>query len=69
MFSLLASKSGILQVKSSVFDVCEDSKIGGKMIITMIIQHLCSGILLRVLHHSPFDSKGKIFMRCYHCLN
>lgn len=68
MFSLLASKSGILQVKSSVFDVCEDSKIGGKndnhydysalvfwdFAMFAIILHL----ILR-----------KIFMKCYHCLN
>ena len=39
------------------------------MIIIMITQHLRSGILLRVLNYSPSDFKGKIFMRCYHCLN
>ena len=69
MFSLLASK-GLVYYKSSHLSlICEVSKIGGNMIIIMIIQHLCSAILLRVLHYSPFDFKGQIFMRCYRCLN
>ena len=69
MFSLLASKGLVYYKSSHLSMMCEVSKIGGKMIIIMIIQHLCSVILLRVLHYSPFDFKGKIFMRCYHCLN